>query len=70
MLDIYQGTESPHCFKSQTNSLCPDFFSKKVLSDVRSETHLVRPNIVSTGPAKWRVTMIGELRFMTSHLES
>ena len=26
--------------------------------------------IIVKGPAKWRVTVSGELRFMTSHLES
>ena len=47
--DIYQGTLAPNCFKNHTNSRCPDFFQKNVLSDVRSEIHLVRRNVVSTG---------------------
>ena len=47
--DIFQDTVAPNCFKSYTNSWWPDFFLKKVLSDVRSEIHLVRRNIVSTG---------------------
>ena len=32
---IYQVTVTPNCLKSHTNSWCPDFFPKKVLSDVR-----------------------------------
>ena len=41
--DIYQGTVAQNCFKSRTNSSCPNFFQKKknVLSDVRSEIHTV-----------------------------
>ena len=38
--DVYQGTVAPNCFKSHTNS-------QKVFSDVRSEIHFVRSNIVS-----------------------
>ena len=41
--------KAPNCFKSHTNSCCPDFFQKYFLSDLRSEIHLVRRNIVSTG---------------------
>ena len=26
--DTYQGTVAPNCFKSHTNSRCPDFFQK------------------------------------------
>ena len=46
--DIHQGTVAPNCFKNHSISPCPDFFQKKVLSDVRSEIHIVRYNIVST----------------------
>ena len=56
--NIYQGIVAPNWFKSFTNSQCPDFFFKKNLFDVQSETHLVRSNIVSTGKAvsscSWR----------------
>ena len=51
--DIYQGTGATNCFKSHTNSWCPHFFQEKVLSDVRSEIHLVWRNIVSTGQSVW-----------------
>ena len=27
--DIYQGTVAQNCFRSHTNSWCPDFFQKK-----------------------------------------
>ena len=27
--DIYQGTVAQNCFKSRTNSSCPNFFQKK-----------------------------------------
>ena len=47
--DIYQNTLAPNCFKSHTNSRCPDFFQKMFLSDARSEIHLVRRNIFSAG---------------------
>ena len=47
--DIYQSTVGSNCFESHTNSCCPDLFQKKCLSDVQSEIHLVRRNIVSTG---------------------
>ena len=42
--DIYQGKVAPNCFKSLTNSWC-HFFQKNVLSDVRSDIHLVRNSI-------------------------
>ena len=29
--NIYQGAVAPNCFKSHTNSWCPDFFQKKKL---------------------------------------
>ena len=48
-LNIYEGTVAPNCFRSHTTPWCPDFFRKNFLSDVRSEIHLVRRNIVSTG---------------------
>ena len=35
--DHYQGRVAPNCFKSHTDSCCPDFVQKNVLSDVRSE---------------------------------
>ena len=38
-----------NCFKSHTNSWCPIFFQKRVLSNFRSEIHLDRRNIVSSG---------------------
>ena len=47
--DICQCTLGSNCFKSQTNYWCPNFFQKKVLSNVRSEIHLDRRNIVSSG---------------------
>ena len=51
-LIFYQSAVAPNCIKSHTNSWCPDFFQKKKkkkkLSDVRSEIHLVRRNIIST----------------------
>ena len=46
--DIYQGTIAPNCFKSHNTPEILIFF-KKVLSDIRSEIHLVRRNIVSNG---------------------
>ena len=51
--DIYQGTVVLNCFKSHTYSLCPSLFPKKVLSDVRSEIHLVRRITVSNGQSDW-----------------
>ena len=39
--DIYQGAGATNYFKSHINSLCPHFFQEKVLSDGRSEIHLV-----------------------------
>ena len=42
--DIYKGTVVANCFRSQR---CPNFSPKDVLSDVLSEFHLVRRNIVS-----------------------
>ena len=49
-LNIYQGTVViPNYFKNHTNSWGPDFYQKNVLSDVRSEIHLARRNIASTG---------------------
>ena len=47
--DIYQDTLASNCFKSFTNSWCPEFFQKKVLSDVRSEIYFIQRNIVSAG---------------------
>ena len=47
--NIYQRTAAPNCFKSYINSRCPEFFQKKVVSDVWPEIHLVWRNIVSTG---------------------
>ena len=38
--DIYQGTVVPNGFKSH-KYWCPDFFQKKVLSNVRSKIHIV-----------------------------
>ena len=38
-----------NCFKGHADSWCPNFFQKKVLSNVRSEIHLDRRNIVSSG---------------------
>ena len=43
--DTYQGAVALNCFKSHVNSWCPDFFQKKVLSDVRYKIRLVRRNI-------------------------
>ena len=48
-LAIYQGAVAPNCFKSHRNSGCPDFCQKKALSDVWSEIHLFRRNIVYAG---------------------
>ena len=39
--DIYQGTGATNCFKSHINFRCPQFFQEKVLSDARSEIHLI-----------------------------
>ena len=47
--NIYQCRVVPNCFKSHTNTCCPDFFPKKVLPDTRSKTHPVRCIIISTG---------------------
>ena len=47
--DIYQSTLAQNCLQSHKNCWFPDFFFLKVLPDVRSEVHLVRRNIVSTG---------------------
>ena len=47
--DIYQGALASNFLKSHTNSWCPNFFQKNVLSDFRSEIHFDRLNIVSTG---------------------
>ena len=48
--DIYQGTVAPNCILRATQTLnILIFFQKKVLPDARSESHLVRRNIVSTG---------------------
>ena len=46
--DNYQSTVSPNFFKRRT-LLMSLFFSKKTLSDVRSEIHLVRRNNISIG---------------------
>ena len=46
--DIYQGAIALNCFKSHTY-FCLNLFQKNVLSDVQSEIHLVRRNIVSNG---------------------
>ena len=46
--NIYQGAVAPNCCCPE-KLLCPDFFQEKILSDVQSEIHLVRRNIVSTG---------------------
>ena len=43
------GTVASNRFKSHRNAWCPYFFSKNALSDVWSEIHLARHNIVSTG---------------------
>ena len=47
--DIYQGTVAPNSFKRHTNSDVLFFSKKKALPDPRSEIHLVRRYIVSTG---------------------
>ena len=47
--DAYQGPIAPSYFKSHANSWYSYFFQKKGLFDVRSEIHLVRRNIGSTG---------------------
>ena len=39
--DNHQGTGITIFFKSHTNTSSPHFFQEKVLSDVRSEIHLV-----------------------------
>ena len=46
--DIYHSKAATNYFKNHTNALCPDFFSKKVSSDVRSEVQLVQRKNVST----------------------
>ena len=46
--NIYQDSVAPNCFNSPAKSGCLDFFQKIFLSYVRSETHLVRSNIVLT----------------------
>ena len=56
--DIYQTTLAPNCFKSHTNSRCPDFFQKRFLSDVRSEINLARRNIFSTGQSVWALKKV------------
>ena len=47
--DNYQGRVAPNCFKSHTDSCCPDFVQKNVLSDVRSEIYINRGKTVSNG---------------------
>ena len=52
--DIYQNTELPNSFKNHANSQTIDvliYFRKNffLMSDVRSEIHLVRQNIISAG---------------------
>ena len=48
--DIYQGTVAPNCLMCANSKLLISlFFSKKVLSEVRSEIQLFQRNIVSTG---------------------
>ena len=44
---IYQVTVAPNCLKIHTNFRCLDFFEEKILSDILSEIHIVRRNIVS-----------------------
>ena len=47
--DIYKGTVASSCFKNHNVNSMSQIFSKKVMFDVRSEIHLIRSNIVSTG---------------------
>ena len=47
--DIYQGKVAPNFLRATQTLDVLNFFKKIVLSDVRSEIHLVRYNIVSTG---------------------
>ena len=49
IFDIYQDTVAQNCLKSHTSSWCPGTFLRNFFSDIRSEIHLVRLNIVSTG---------------------
>ena len=66
--DIYLGTVAPNCFKSRANSGCPDFFFKKISSDDRSESLLVRRNIVSSGQSVWalnKFTFRHALQYLT-----
>ena len=46
--DIYQGKVAPNFLRATQTLDVLNFFKKIVLSDVRSEIHLVRYNIVST----------------------
>ena len=48
--DSYQATVASNYFKSHANPRFPIIFSKKELfSDVQSEIHIARRNIVSAG---------------------
>ena len=68
--DIYQSEVAPNCLISHTNFWCPDFFQKEFLSDVRTEIHLIRSNIVSTGqsvqPLKIYILRLGLMKTVTS----
>ena len=68
--DIYQSEVAPNCLISHTNSWCPDFFQKEFLADVRTEIHLIRSNIVSTGqsvqPLKIYILRLGLMKTVTS----
>ena len=46
---ICQGAVAPNCFKSHTNSSCPDIFSRQSLPDVQFEIPFVQRNMVFTG---------------------
>ena len=51
--NIYLVIVAQNCFKCHTDPGCPDSFQKKVLSEVWSEIHFVRRNMISTWQSAW-----------------
>ena len=51
-------------------SVKTNFYKKQCLPVIAwNKRHLSKQVVTVTGPAKWRATVSGELRFMTSCLE-